>query len=113
LYGVVQHSGSLRGGHYIAYVKYAMDQCDFVTVKSTEDIAEGADGSKYDYSNAAKGADPEPGTCGVGELYQELDENNNNKIDVWCCTNDSWITIAKEAEALESQAYLLLYVKHK
>ena len=38
MYGVVQHSGNLHGGHYIAYVKYVND-CE---VKN-EDGAEGAD----------------------------------------------------------------------
>ena len=125
MYGVVQHSGSLQGGHYVAYVKYVMDDYDFKTVKITEDRTEGADGGECGYSNTPKGDDLEPGTYEMKEVvelygYQESGENDTKRVKPgnssyqehkWYCTNDSWVSVASEAEVYESQAYLLLYVK--
>ena len=94
LYGVVQHSGSLQGGHYVAYVKY----------KNTKEKANGDEGSvssttkdteKYGHDDLAE-----------AELgYREPSE------DIWCYTSDSYVNLAREDEVHNSQAYLLLYVQ--
>ena len=137
LYGVVQHSGSLQGGHYVAYVKYE-------EVKNTaKDRVEEADGGKSGYttrtaenygywtvkemhgnegsfSSTAKSSDKygdhyQAEAYEVAELgYQNSDENANRraeKKDIWCYTSDSHISLSKETEVHNSQAYLLLYVQ--
>lgn len=99
LYGVVQHSGNLHGGHYIAYVKYVMNGCELGTVKNTKDKVEKADGGESGYSNMTKVVDS--------------GESGDHKKDEWWYTSDSYVTFAEKTEVEKCQAYLLLYVQRK
>lgn len=108
LYGVVQHSGSLRGGHYIAYVKYSLNECEFKD--KPVDVADGGETGETGYWSTANGADDNYGY--VSEPY-EMAEPVVDKDHVWCYTSDSYVTFANEKDVDKSQAYLLLYVEHK
>ena len=88
LYGVVQHSGSLQGGHYIAYVRYDSDS---KSVKNTEGVEEV-----------------------MGRSYDDVERGyaSNEAKDTWCYTSDSHVENAGIEEVHGCQAYLLLYVKN-
>ena len=120
LYGVVQHSGSLQGGHYVAYVKYT-------TEKDMEGESSNSNAANYGSwtvgkaddgeGDSAKGADHQPEDYGKAELgYQKSVKNaskrvGRQKIDTWCYTSDSYVTSASKEDVHDSQAYLLLYVQ--
>ena len=123
LYGVVEHSGSLQGGHYVAYVKY----------KNAKDRVGEADGVKSGYSNATRAAEkygywteePSSGDGGfssmtkgaeqygqaVAELGYQSDNVNKFDEDIWCYTSDSYVNVVSKEAVYNSQAYLLLYAQ--
>ncbi|KAK7869441.1 hypothetical protein R5R35_008168 [Gryllus longicercus] len=89
LYGVVQHSGTLHGGHYSAYVKVRapvkrddMRWCFLPTAQSTEQLEELSKGANVP-------SEPLPGK--------------------WFHVSDSRVTEVNEDRVLHSQAYLLFY----
>jgi len=118
LLGVVQHSGSLHGGHYTAYVKYPPG--------SDKHCGETGDQEGAEY-NLVKSADS--GLGGSGDHYSanpcqsqhhyystELSgdvESGTASGDHWFYTSDSWIELATKEDVNKSQAYLLLYVKRQ
>ena len=105
MYGVVQHSGSLQGGHYIAYVKYTMGDCEHETAKHTKHRKEVSDGGESGYSNFVD-----------NHVYQTVEddgESGDRREDIWCYTSDSYVTFANETDVHDCQAYLLLYVRRR
>lgn len=87
LYGVVEHSGSLHGGHYVAYVKVRSKLEDnsyrwnFLPKNQKEK------------SNDSKGAQGEP-QVPPGK---------------WYYVSDSHVSEVHESKVLKAQAYLLFY----
>ncbi|XP_072688085.1 ubiquitin carboxyl-terminal hydrolase 45 isoform X3 [Canis lupus baileyi] len=79
LYGVVEHSGSMRGGHYTAYVK--------VRTPSRK-LLEHITGEKN-----------VPG----------LKEPDSESADQWVHVSDTYVQVVPESRALSAQAYLLFY----
>ncbi|XP_036104437.1 ubiquitin carboxyl-terminal hydrolase 45 isoform X1 [Molossus molossus] len=79
LYGVVEHSGSMRGGHYTAYVK--------VRTPSRE-LLEHVTGKKS-----------VPG----------LKEPDSESAGQWVHVSDTYVQEVPESRALSAQAYLLFY----
>ncbi|XP_054992561.1 ubiquitin carboxyl-terminal hydrolase 45 isoform X4 [Sorex araneus] len=79
LYGIVEHSGSMRGGHYTAYVK--------VRTPSRK-LLEHITGKKN-----------VPG----------LKESESESADQWVHVSDTYVQAVPEARALSAQAYLLFY----
>ncbi|XP_073933979.1 ubiquitin carboxyl-terminal hydrolase 45 isoform X3 [Castor canadensis] len=79
LYGIVEHSGSMRGGHYTAYVK--------VRVPSRK-LSEQINGRKY-----------VPG----------LKEPDSESGGQWVHVSDTYVQVVPESRALSAQAYLLFY----
>lgn len=79
LYGIVEHSGSMRGGHYTAYVK--------VRVPSRK-LAEYITGRKT--------------VPGLKEPDVELGGH-------WVHVSDTYVQVVPESRALSAQAYLLFY----
>uniref|UniRef100_A0A8C0MHK5 ubiquitinyl hydrolase 1 n=2 Tax=Canis lupus familiaris TaxID=9615 RepID=A0A8C0MHK5_CANLF len=79
LYGVVEHSGSMRGGHYTAYVK--------VRTPSRK-LLEHITGEKN-----------VPG----------LKEPDGESADQWVHVSDTYVQVVPESRALSAQAYLLFY----
>ncbi|XP_029389246.1 ubiquitin carboxyl-terminal hydrolase 45 isoform X5 [Mus pahari] len=79
LYGIVEHSGSMRGGHYTAYVK--------VRVPSRK-LSECITGRKS--------------AAGLKEPDSELGGH-------WVHVSDTYVQVVPESRALSAQAYLLFY----
>ncbi|KAG8522081.1 Ubiquitin carboxyl-terminal hydrolase 45 [Galemys pyrenaicus] len=79
LYGIVEHSGSMRGGHYTAYVK--------VRTPSRK-LLEHITGKKN-----------VPG----------LKEPDGDSADQWVHVSDTYVQVVPESRALSAQAYLLFY----
>ncbi|KAM5326962.1 ubiquitin carboxyl-terminal hydrolase 45 isoform 1-T1 [Glossophaga mutica] len=79
LYGIVEHSGSMRGGHYTAYVK--------VRTPSRK-LWEHATGKKS-----------VPG----------LKEPDSELAGQWVHVSDTYVQVVPESRALSAQAYLLFY----
>uniref|UniRef100_A0A8C6D0Y1 ubiquitinyl hydrolase 1 n=1 Tax=Moschus moschiferus TaxID=68415 RepID=A0A8C6D0Y1_MOSMO len=79
LYGVVEHSGSMRGGHYTAYVK--------VRAPSRK-LLEHITGKKN-----------VPG----------LKEPDSEAASQWVHASDTYVQVVPESRALSAQAYLLFY----
>ncbi|XP_028636179.1 ubiquitin carboxyl-terminal hydrolase 45 [Grammomys surdaster] len=79
LYGIVEHSGSMRGGHYTAYVK--------VRVPSRK------------LSECITGRKPAPG----------LKEPDSEFGGHWVHVSDTYVQVVPESRALSAQAYLLFY----
>jgi len=116
LLGVVQHGGSLHGGHYTAFVKYPPD--------SDKRCGETLDqeGTENDFVKSA-----DSGFGGSGDHYSALPRRSQHHYhstelsgdvesgtasgDHWFYTSDSWIELATKEDVNRSQAYLLLYEK--
>ncbi|GAB1288340.1 Ubiquitin carboxyl-terminal hydrolase 45 [Apodemus speciosus] len=79
LYGIVEHSGSMRGGHYTAYVK--------VRVPSRK------------LSECVTGRKAAPG----------LKEPDSELGGHWVHVSDTYVQVVPESRALSAQAYLLFY----
>ncbi|XP_025781134.1 ubiquitin carboxyl-terminal hydrolase 45 isoform X3 [Puma concolor] len=79
LYGVVEHSGSMRGGHYTAYVK--------VRAPSRK-LLEHITGKKN---------------------VPDLKEPDSESADQWVHVSDTYVQVVPESRALSAQAYLLFY----
>lgn len=86
LYGVVEHSGSIHGGHYVAYVKVRpqLDENDYRWQFLPKNQNKG---------EQPKGAKGEP-------------ENPPGK---WYYVSDSFVSEVTEQKVLKAQAYLLFY----
>uniref|UniRef100_A0A8C5ZER3 Ubiquitin carboxyl-terminal hydrolase n=1 Tax=Marmota marmota marmota TaxID=9994 RepID=A0A8C5ZER3_MARMA len=79
LYGIVEHSGSMRGGHYTAYVKVRV---------SSRKLLEHTTGKKN-----------VPG----------LKEPDSESGGQWVHVSDTYVQVVPESRALSAQAYLLFY----
>lgn len=86
LYGVVEHSGSIHGGHYVAFVKVRprLDESSYRWQFLPKNQA------KIDKSLGGKGEPIEP----PGK---------------WFYVSDSYVSEVSEAKVLSAQAYLLFY----
>jgi len=113
LLGVVQHTGSINGGHYIAYVKYPPHNNKHHAETGDQEGAE---------DNLVKSADS--GYGGSGNYYSAKSQHHYHSVqvtghlesgtasgDCWFYASDSYIELARKDDVKESQAYLLLYVK--
>ncbi|XP_017789928.1 PREDICTED: ubiquitin carboxyl-terminal hydrolase 45 [Habropoda laboriosa] len=94
LYGVVEHSGTIHGGHYVAYVKSRLPltpddpRWSFLPSKDVKDSQESPYASSSD-SDAEETVEPPPGK--------------------WYHISDSRVMEVDETTVLQSQAYLLFY----
>ncbi|XP_054425730.1 ubiquitin carboxyl-terminal hydrolase 45 [Pteronotus mesoamericanus] len=79
LYGIVEHSGSMRGGHYTAYVK--------VRTPSRK-LLEHITGKK---------------------IIPGLKEPDSESAGQWVHVSDTYVQVVPESRALSAQAYLLFY----
>ncbi|XP_044144937.1 ubiquitin carboxyl-terminal hydrolase 45 isoform X2 [Bufo gargarizans] len=79
LYGVVEHSGSMKGGHYVAYVKIRMPS------KKPFEIISG------------------------GKNSSVLKDRATSSPSQWVYVSDTHVQVVSESRVLSSQAYLLFY----
>uniref|UniRef100_A0A452V8K7 Ubiquitin carboxyl-terminal hydrolase n=1 Tax=Ursus maritimus TaxID=29073 RepID=A0A452V8K7_URSMA len=79
LYGVVEHSGSMRGGHYTAYVKVR---------PPSRKLLEYITGKTY---------------------VPDVKEPDSESAGQWVHVSDTCVQVVPESRALSAQAYLLFY----
>ncbi|KAJ9599462.1 hypothetical protein L9F63_010077 [Diploptera punctata] len=93
LYGVVEHSGTLHGGHYVAYVK--------VRAPLRKDDPRWAFLPR-DLKGSKEGLEKEEGSNAVGGTAEAPPGK-------WYFVSDSCVKEVREDRVLRSQAYLLFY----
>lgn len=120
LYGIVEHSGTMHGGHYVAYVKVRpnisqndrrwkflptgtkaeLDQADEQKIRLEKSIERAREYAENEESSSSS----EDGATG-GET-----ETLPNPIPgKWYYVSDSRVQSVSEKEVLNAQAYLLFY----
>lgn len=110
LYGVVEHSGTIHGGHYVAYVKSRLPlkpddpRWSFLPSKYENEAAT---------SESAEERTKEEEQEEKEEETKEATGDNSVKIEPppgkWYYISDSRVTEVDEATVLKRQAYLLFY----
>lgn len=120
LFGIVEHSGTMHGGHYVAYVKVRpkismddprwkflpqgskaeLDQLDEQKLRLEEAIARAREFDESDESSSS-----EDGAVG-GE---DIKPDPNPLPGKWYYVSDSRVQSVSEKEVLNAQAYLLFY----
>lgn len=89
LYGVVEHSGSIHGGHYVAYIK----------------VRQKLEENSYRWQflpknqKERKSSDSAEGALGIP----------NVPPGKWYYVSDSHVSEVQESKVLNAQAYLLFY----
>ncbi|KAL7029455.1 hypothetical protein ACKWTF_006253 [Chironomus riparius] len=136
LYGIVEHSGGMFGGHYVAYVKVRpkitkedprwkflahgtkteLDQLDeqkIILEKQTEKVkkrqmsmTKDSDDSISNTSSSSQTSDDEEENAVGGSDEPETDKPLPGK---WYYVSDSHVREASETDVLNAQAYLLFY----
>jgi len=126
LYGVVEHSGSLRGGHYVAYVKTRPSGSPYKDLSTffnpplarasdVPSFLEEVDRKLRRNKAVTKDKDEED-----EEKMKDSNSNNNNKQMMekevndgnrgrWFHVSDSSVQEVQEDKVLKAQAYLLFY----
>jgi len=99
LYAVVEHSGSLHGGHYTAFVKLRSDDHLDLTRFYSPSLTNGNDISKLLSTMKEKIE-----TKGAG-----LSNDNQTTTNKWFHVSDSSVSEVNEDKVLKCQAYLLFY----
>lgn len=120
LYGVVEHSGTMYGGHYVAYVKVRpqlnsndnrwnylpkgnkteLDQCDEQVAK----LQAMADEAANDSDDSASSSNSQEG---IASGYTDPDVQS--PPGKWYYVSDSHVREISEEQVLKSEAYLLFY----
>ncbi|XP_012144488.1 ubiquitin specific protease 16/45 isoform X2 [Megachile rotundata] len=101
LYGVVEHSGTIHGGHYVAYVKSRLPlkpddpRWSFLPPKDPQDMQE----NSYSSSSDSK----------TEETTSTLPTIIEPPPGKWYYVSDSRVSEVDETTVLQSQAYLLFY----
>ncbi|XKL60826.1 hypothetical protein PGB90_007883 [Kerria lacca] len=92
LYGVVEHSGSLNAGHYVAYVK----------------VRKPVEKNSYRRLFLPTTKSNQLGSINVDDLEEKISEHRNSECQ-WYYISDSYVRAISEEEVLNKQAYLLFY----
>lgn len=106
LYGVVEHSGGMHGGHYVAYVKVRQP------IKAGD--------PRWWFLPKSANTMPTPAGSGDGDADSESDlsgyesgEGPTSSAEVppgkWYYVSDSMVSEVNEEKVLRAQAYLLFY----
>uniref|UniRef100_A0A6B2EKH2 Ubiquitin carboxyl-terminal hydrolase n=1 Tax=Phlebotomus kandelakii TaxID=1109342 RepID=A0A6B2EKH2_9DIPT len=130
LYGIVEHSGGMRAGHYIAYVKVRpqmtlddnrwkfppqgskaeLDQEDEERVRLEEYLLEK---SKFGLDNDSDDSSSTSADTGIGEEEGAVGGSDEPEVEPppgkWYYVSDSRVQEVSEDVVLKSQAYLLFY----
>ncbi|CAK1550366.1 unnamed protein product [Leptosia nina] len=104
LYGIVEHSGGMHGGHYVAYVKVrqAVKRDDprwWFLPKSANIPASGSGDGDVDSESDLSGYESGEGTTPSAEAPSGR----------WFYVSDSMVSEVSEEKVLRAQAYLLFY----
>jgi len=122
LYGVVEHSGSLRGGHYVAYVKTRPSGSPYQDLSTffNPPLARASDVPSFLEEVDRKLRRNKAVMKDKEEEEEVEDAVNNNKLIVekelkdgnkgrWFHVSDSAVQEVQEDKVLKAQAYLLFY----
>lgn len=139
LYGIVEHSGSMHGGHYTAYVKVRaklppndhrwdflpqgskaeLDQTDEQRAKLDELLAKEKarelrlkdnDSDDFSTSSSSSGTEVDEDAEGaVGGSKESAEPNVTAPPGKWYFVSDSRVSESSEEAVLRAQAYLLFY----
>lgn len=118
LFGVVEHSGGMHGGHYIAYVRLRNRaqavNMDYGNLSSTEaqPDAEGSDCVSSDTvvkDGAGPTQPPSTASTDLNESQSATAFDRSSTGGQWYYISDSHVRTATETEVLKSQAYILFY----
>ncbi|XP_076655681.1 ubiquitin specific protease 16/45 isoform X2 [Halictus rubicundus] len=102
LYGVVEHSGTIHGGHYVAYVK---SRSPLTSDDPRWSFLPSKDAQETEESSSSQSSDSE-GEEAAAASHQTTVEPPPGK---WYYVSDSRVTEVDETTVLRSQAYLLFY----
>lgn len=104
LYGVVEHSGGMQGGHYTAYVRTRTPlKLDKSKITSKPESGGGQRLSDESAPEIRAGEASEAAAVGISNF--DLSSSGGQ----WYFISDSRVRTATESEVLKSQAYLLFY----
>lgn len=136
LYGIVEHSGGMHGGHYVAYVKVRpemskedirwkfipqgskaeLDQTDEQRVRIEEALAKArermANDSDDALSQSSSDLNEDEGAVGGSHCQDSIDKEADKVVPPpgkWYYVSDSRVTEVSEDAVLKAQAYLLFY----
>merc|ERR1719370_24814 len=123
LYGIVEHSGSLRGGHYVAYVKTRSSGSPYQDLSTffNPPLARASDvpsfleevDRKLKRNKAVmkdrEEEDVEDAVNNNKKLMVEKELNNDGNKGRWFHVSDSAVQEVQEDKVLKAQAYLLFY----
>ena len=105
LYGVVEHSGGMQAGHYVAYVKLRQPP-NMDTITSSLSCTE-----YHKQQDSASGV--ESSECGNKPTKDPLVVKRRfdyaSSKGQWFFASDSRVKTVNETEVMKSQAYLLFY----
>ena len=124
LFGIVEHSGRLQGGHYTSYVKirasdYGIILSDLCSPPSgnTEDIhsllAEIERKSRVTESDRKRGNSDEESLIGPKHKNSSNANSNCEKPCKWYHISDTSVVEVSEEKVLKCQAYMLFYERIK
>ncbi len=133
LYGIVEHSGSMQGGHYIAYVKLRTPPKNTNTPPSSAKDLPSKENSSVNPNEDSTAITedcvsspltdvkpddiicPKDGVHSSGECIVDpkctLNLDLSSTKGQWYYISDSHVRTASESEVMKSQAYLLFYEK--
>ncbi|CAF3482047.1 unnamed protein product [Adineta steineri] len=98
LYAVIEHSGTLRSGHYIAYIKQSMNDIDLLNKHYSKPI---------DYVLANLFKSTTDNSCEINNSTTESDPSSPPSS--WYHISDNTIHKVPENKVLEADAYVLFY----
>ena len=108
LYGVVEHSGGMQGGHYTAYVR-TRTPTKLSTNKTTATVKDQIIPSQAQRRPEECQFEGAIGEVAGASVLGGSDFDVSSSVGQWYYISDSRVRTATESEALKSQAYLLFY----
>ena len=120
LYGIVEHSGGMHGGHYTAYVRVRQPVRHKQSREETAQSEVLTDAAKVPLgpaSTATSSTQPETRAtavdgatcsgCSPEEIHRTFDLTS--KRSQWYYISDTHVKTATENEVVKSQAYIMFY----
>ena len=104
LYGIVEHSGGMKGGHYTAYVRTRTP-----IKREVRCVVSGQQQGDQERRETTDNGCQSEATGGGSEADGGSEFDLSSTGGQWHFISDSRVRTASESEALKSQAYLLFY----
>ena len=103
LYGIVEHSGGMHGGHYTAYVRLRPEM-SLARVKDTRTQENEAHCCSTDGN-----VNPSSVAEGIGDGPHKQFDTKLSMQGQWYYVSDSHVRTATVSEVLKAQGYILFY----